>query len=210
MRPIPILFALVALAAAPLAAAADERGADLFRLCVQCHGPSGGGDEMALAPAIAGLDEWYVKAQLTKFRSGARGAHFDDVAGLRMRPMALSLLNDENVAAVATYVAALPRTHPKPTLEGGDAARGQVLYAPCAACHGPDGAGIQALEGAPLRGTSDWYLLRQLHNFRAGIRGSKPEDAGGSRMRPMSLTLPDDQAMKDVIAYIETLSGSPH
>src|SRR5262249_43929278 len=157
---------------APLAAAADDRGSDLFRLCVQCHGPSGGGDEMALAPAIAGLDEWYVKAQLTKFRSGVRGAHFDDVAGPRMRPMALSLLNDENVAAVASYVAALPPTHPKATLEGGDAARGQAFYAPCAACHGPDGGGIQALEGAPLRGTSDWYLMRQLHNFRAGIRGS--------------------------------------
>jgi len=208
MRPLPTLLALFALVVAPLAAAADDRGAQLFKLCVQCHGPDGGGTALAQAPAIAGLDEWYLKAQLEKFRSGARGTHFDDIAGMRMRPMALSLLDDENVAAVAAYVAALPRTHPKPTLEGGDAGRGQALYAPCSACHGPDGAGIQALNGAPLRATTDWYLLRQLQNFRSGVRGTNPQDASGALMRPMSLTLADEQAMKDVIAYIVTLPGS--
>jgi cytochrome c553 len=207
MRPIPTLLALVALAAAPLAAAAEDRGRELFQLCAQCHGPDGAGDPMALAPAIAGMDEWYVNAQLHKFRSGARGTHFDDLAGMRMRPMALSLLDEENVAAVAAYVSSLPHTQPKPTL-GGDAARGQALYAPCAACHGPDGAGIQALNGAPLRGSSDWYLLRQIQNFRSGVRGTKPEDASGALMRPMSLTLADEQAIKDVIAYITTLPGS--
>ena len=207
MRAIPFLLALAALAAAPLAAAADDRGRELFQLCAQCHGPDGGGNPMALAPAIAGMDEWYVKAQLQKFRSGARGTHFDDLAGMRMRPMALSLLDDENVAAVAAYVSSLPHTQPKATL-GGDAARGQALYAPCAACHGPDGAGIQALNGAPLRGSSDWYLLRQIQNFRSGVRGTKPEDTSGALMRPMSLTLPDEQAIIDVIAYIATLPGS--
>ena len=207
MRPIPTLLALAALVAAPLASAADDPGPQLFQLCVQCHGPDAGGNPMALAPAIAGMDEWYLKAQLTKFRSGARGTHFDDVAGMRMRPMAMSLLSDENVAAVAAYVSSLPRTHPQPTL-GGDAARGKDLYAPCAACHGPDGAGIQALNGAPLRASTDWYLLRQLQNFRAGIRGTNPQDTSGALMRPMSLTLPDEQAMKDVVAYITTLSGS--
>ena len=208
MRPIPILFALVALAAAPPVAAAEGRGEQLFQLCAQCHGPEGAGDQLALAPAIGGMDLWFLKAQLGKFRSGARGMHFDDIAGMRMRPMALSLLNDENVAAVAAYVASLPRTHPKPTLEGGDAARGQALYAPCAACHGADGMGIEALNGAPLRGSTDWYLLRQIQNFRTGVRGTKPGDASGALMRPMSMTLPDDQAIKDVIAYITTLSGS--
>lgn len=207
MRAFPFLLALAALAAAPLAAAADDRGRELFQLCAQCHGPDGAGNPMALAPAIGGLDEWYVKAQLEKFRSGARGTHFDDIAGMRMRPMALSLLDDENVAAVATYVSSLPHTRPTPTL-GGDAARGQALYAPCAACHGPDGAGIQALNGAPLRGSSDWYLLRQIQNFRSGVRGTKPEDTSGALMRPMSLTLPDQQAIIDVIAYITTLPGS--
>ena len=67
---------------------------------------------------------------------------------------------------------------------------------------------IQALNGAPLRGSSDWYLLRQIQNFRSGVRGTKPEDTSGALMRPMSLTLPDEQAIIDVIAYITTLPGS--
>src|SRR5262245_47820078 len=158
------LLALFALAAAPFPAAAeadDEHAKQLFQLCVQCHGPDGGGNPVSLAPAIAGLPEWYLRAQLEKFRSGARGTHVDDLAGMRMRPMSLSLHEEQDVAAVAAYVASLPRARPTPTLQGGDASRGQALYAPCAACHGPDGAGIQPLNGAPLREASDWYLLRQ-------------------------------------------------
>ena len=213
MKAIPKPLALLAflLASAPLVASAElpaDQGAQLFQLCVQCHGPDAGGNPMALAPAIAGMDEWYVKAQLTKFRSGLRGRHPDDIAGMRMRPMAMSLMTDENVAAVAAYVSSLPRVHPKATVQGGDAARGQALYAPCTACHGPDAAGIQAVEGAPLRASSDWYLLKQLGNFRVGIRGTNPQDPAGMRMRPMSMVLPDDQAMRDVIAYITSLSGS--
>ena len=211
MRPTTFLFALLALAAVPFAASAEgggAKGAQLYQLCAQCHGPDGGGDPLALAPAIAGLDEWYVKAQLTKFHSGARGTHPDDLAGMRMRPMSLSLRGDAEIATIAAYVAAMPVVPVKPTLQGGDAARGQALYAPCAACHGPDGAGIEQLNGAPLRALSDWYLQRQMQNFRAGIRGTNPLDTTGALMRPMSMTLPDEQAILDVIAYITTLGSS--
>ena len=211
MRSTSLVLAFLALAATAPPAAAEggaEQGAELFQLCVQCHGAEGGGDPVTLAPAIAGMDEWYVKAQLEKFHSGARGTHPDDVAGMRMRPMSLSLRSDEEIAAVAAHVASLPPVPPAATLQGGDAGRGQALYAPCAACHGPDGAGIQPLNGAPLRASSDWYLLRQIHNFRSGIRGTNPLDASGALMRPMSMTLADEQAILDVIAYITTLSGS--
>src|SRR5262245_63035021 len=103
MRSTTLPIALLALAAAAPSAAAEggEQGAQLFQLCVQCHGADGGGNSVALAPAIAGMDEWYVKAQLEKFRSGARGTHPDDVSGMRMRPMSLSLRSDEQIAAIA-------------------------------------------------------------------------------------------------------------
>jgi cytochrome c553 len=213
MRTTTLFAALLALAAGPLATAAEgggERGAQLFQLCAQCHGDAAGGDPQVLAPAIAGMDEWYLRAQLTKFRSGARGTHPDDTAGMRMRPMTLSLRSEEDIATVAAYVAGLPPVSPPATLHGGDAARGQALYAPCVACHGADGAGIQQLNGAPLRASSDWYLLRQMQNFRSGVRGTNPLDTSGALMRPMSMTLADEQAILDVIAYIATLpvSGS--
>ena len=198
---------VVALLALPASAQDVTRGREIFALCTQCHLADGGGSRLALAPAIAGLPEWYVVAQLQKFRAGHRGQHFDDIAGMRMRPMSLALANEADVASVAAYVAALPPIAPSPILEGGDAASGQTLYAPCAACHAPDGSGNQAVFGPPLKHASDWYMLTQLANFRAGVRGTKAGDTSGALMRPMSMTLADEQAMRDVIAYITTLAN---
>jgi cytochrome c553 len=203
---------LAALAVAMLAASASaqglERGRQLYELCQQCHGTAGAGNPAFLAPAIAGLPQWYVQSQLQKFRAGYRGGHFDDIAGMRMRPMSLALEGDADVTAVAAYVASLAPLAPVAVLSGGDAAKGQVLYAPCAACHAPDGSGNESVFGPPLKHASDWYLLTQLANFRAGVRGTKPGDTSGALMRPMSLVLADEQAMKDVIAYIQTLAKS--
>jgi cytochrome c553 len=100
----------------------------------------------------------------------------------------------------------MPIQHPEPLLEGGDAARGQALYAPCTACHGLDGSGNQALGSPPINHQNDWYMLTQLQHFKSGVRGTAPGDAQGALMRPMSMTLPDEQAIKDVIAFIMTLS----
>lgn len=201
-----LVAALVSLAlpAAP-ALAENERGRQLFGLCAQCHGAQGGGDPAALAPDIAGLPQWFVEGQLHKFRAGGRGTHFDDIGGMRMRPMSMWLQNDDDVAAVAEYVASLPVVDPEPTLEGGDPERGKTLYAPCVACHGTDGAGNQQLNAPPINHASDWYLLTSLKNFKQGVRGTNPKDTTGMLMRPMSMTLADEQAMKDVIAYIMSL-----
>jgi cytochrome c553 len=186
-------------------AAAKERGAELFSLCSQCHGAAGDGNPATLAPSIAGLPGWYVEGQLQKFRGGLRGTHFDDIAGMRMRPMALWLRSDDDVKAVAAYVASLPRTKPAATLVGGNATQGAALFAVCNACHGADGAGNQQLFAPPLRGATDWYLLKQLKNFKGGVRGFKPTDQNGIIMAGMAATLADEQAMKDVIAHIMTL-----
>jgi cytochrome c oxidase subunit 2 len=193
----------------PSTASAEDgaRGEILYQLCATCHGDDGAGNELYGAPAIAGMSEWYVAAQLHKFKSGARGAHPDDTQGLRMRPMSRTLLNDADVAAVAGFVAALPKASPPQTLAGGDATRGKTLYAPCSACHGVDASGNQALNGPPLTHTSDWYLLAQIKKFKSGVRGSNAKDKTGALMRPMANTLADDQAMIDVIAYIMTLSA---
>jgi cytochrome c553 len=187
----------------------NERGEDLFRLCAVCHGESAAGDQAVGAPAIAGMPQWYLESQLNQFRNGNRGTHFDDIMGMRMRPMALTLLREGDVEAVAAYVAGMPAADPAPTLTGGDAVSGKAIYsATCVACHGPDGAGNQAMMGAaPLQRSSDWYLLRQIEKFRAGIRGAKPGDQGGALMRPMMLQLTDDQMIKNVVAYIMTLGN---
>lgn len=185
--------------------AAGPDATEIFQLCQQCHGANGEGTRLANAPAIAGLPAWYVEAQLTKFKAGGRGKHFDDLTGMQMRPMALSLANEAEITAVAAHVAALPVARTAPQVEGGSAEHGQVLYATCAGCHGPDGAGLEASKAPPLTQASDWYLVSSLQKFKAGIRGTAAGDASGATMRPMAQLLADEQAIKDVVAYIVTL-----
>ena len=178
----------------------------LYDGCVQCHGENGEGNQDIGAPAIAGLELWYVKRQLRGFQKGYRGWHAEDLAGKRMQPMARALQTDENVDLVAAYVASMPPTHPEPTLEGGNAETGKIYFAACVQCHGANAGGVLDEFGPPLAGASDWYLLTQLQNFKAGRRGTAEGDVTGAKMRPFSMTLPNEQAMKDVIAYIGTLS----
>ena len=52
---------------------------------------------------------------------------------------------------------------------------------------------------------SDWYLVTQLKNFKHGIRGTHPEDGYGPQMALMAAILPDDQAIDDLVTYINTL-----
>lgn len=199
------LCAFVPTIASSTASADPARAAELFELCVQCHGSAGQGDPVALAPAIAGLQEWYVKAQLQNFKAGRRGMHPEDVGGLRMYPMSLSLESEEEIAGLAAYVASLPPANPQPLVAGGDAEKGAAAYVVCTACHGPDGAGNEALGAPKLTGSSDWYLVEQLGKFKSGIRGGAGASPNAITMRGMSMTLADDQAMKDVVAYIMTL-----
>jgi cytochrome c553 len=182
-------------------APADES----FHLCQQCHGENALGNQFVNAPSIAGLPQWYVEAQLKKFKAGGRGTHFDDLTGMQMRPMAMSLAGDEDIKVIAQYVAQLPPKRPIPTMKGGDAVKGKTSYAVCAACHQADGAGNEALKAPPLTHASDWYLASSLKKFKAGIRGANPLDISGAGMRPMAQTLTDDQAVLDVVAYIVTL-----
>lgn len=181
-------------------------GAELYGSCENCHGKDGAGNAKLGAPAIAGLPSWYVEAQLNKFRTGIRGAHPDDYEGLRMRPMARQMKTEAEVKEVTAYVASLTKKDAAPSLQGGDATAGSAAYGVCLACHGADAKGNQAMNAPPLAGQHDWYLLAQLKKFKAGHRGVNPKDITGGQMRPMSMTLADEQAMKNVVAHISTLS----
>ena len=199
------LALLAAVQAGRVEAEENSRGPQLWGFCQQCHGVDGSGTPAYMAPSIAGLPVWYVTRELHKFHDGIRGTHFDDISGMRMRPMALWLQTDADIEAVAAHVASLPPARPAPLLQGGDATAGAVLFTPCLACHGPEGRGNEQIGSPPLFHASDWYLLTQLQHFKQGIRGANPLDAQGALMLPMAKLLPDEQAMKNVIAYIMTL-----
>lgn len=84
-------------------------GAASFAPCVGCHGPKGQGNEQLKAPPIAGQADWYLLAQLGKFRSGIRGANPKDTSAALMRPMALALPDEKAMLDVVAHVASLPR-----------------------------------------------------------------------------------------------------
>lgn len=180
------------------------RGESLYDTCVPCHGAMGQGNQTLGAPAIAGLPLWYVQSQLEKFQVGHRGGNAFDTTGIRMKSMSWSLDLEGDLESVAEFVSSMAPTNPAATLEGGDAQAGQATYAVCAACHGPDGRGNEAVHAPPLVGQSDWYLVAQLHKFKVGWRGSDPADTWGATMRPNAMML-DDAAMMNVVAYIQTL-----
>jgi len=179
------------------------RGEELFETCAPCHGPGAVGSPEIAAPAIAGLPQWYIEAQLQGFQAGYRGKHAGDLPGLRMRPMALTLNREGDIESVSEYVASLEGVFPASTLHG-SAGAGANAYALCAACHGVDGLGIEELHAPPIAQLDDWYLLAQLRNFKAGARGTNAADIWGTTMRFNALFL-DEQGMQDVIAFVQTL-----
>ena len=83
-------------------------------------------------------------------------------------------------------------------------AAGQAQYAVCAACHGAQGEGNQALNGPKLAGQQAWYIERQLKYFKAGVRGGEG-DTNGQAMAPMANMLVDDNAIRNMAAYIASL-----
>jgi len=172
-------------------------------LCITCHGVEGRGNPRVDAPRIAGMEAWYVRRQLQAFRNGWRGTHDEDLVGWEMQAMVRSL-TPADVAAAAAWFAGLDAPRPEITVQG-DPVRGRSLYAPCAACHGSDARGDAELGAPALAGQSDWYLVGQLENFRAGRRGYHADDAPGRRMAASVGDLGDERAMRDVVAYIASL-----
>ena len=122
-----------------------------------------------------------------------------------MRAMASVLATDEQLDAVAKYISQMKPSHHESTLAG-DATQGKSLYMVCTACHGADGKGLKALNSPSLIFQHDWYLARQLNNYKNNIRGVHKDDIYGAQMRPMASTLTTTAAMNNVLAYINQLS----
>ena len=198
------VFIILGLGLATSATAGDAAaGKAAYALCSSCHGANGEGNKALNAPSIAGQEEWYLARQLKNFKVGARGLNPKDTYGAQMRPMSMTLPTDQAVDNIAAYIASLKPTVAAATISG-DAAAGKGAYALCSSCHGPQGQGNKSLNAPALKGQPDWYVARQLQNYKAGIRGTDPKDTFGAQMRPMAMTLPTDQAVNNVAAYIAT------
>lgn len=209
-------------------------GEALWPHCAFCHTDQGLGYVGWDAPMIAGQEAWYTERQLKNFIERRRGHDSEDLPGLQMAIYTGPLIDDEIIASTAAFIESLPvtpaqaRPHRFAAFLGferpydwesqfgqsnapefGSEERGRELYATCAACHGQNLEGNQALNSPRLDNKQEWYLIRQLQYFKYGVRGSQPDDVYGQQMAAMMAVLPDEQAIADVVAYMMTMSKVP-
>ncbi len=181
-----------------------EVGQATYGLCGTCHGAQAEGIQQLNAPKLAGLDSWYMSRQLRNYKAGVRGAHEADSYGAQMAPMAATLVDDLAIDNVLAYIGTLPDESAPATIAG-DAEHGKDLFITCESCHGKQGQGIWALNAPRLSGMNDWYIIRQLDNYRQGIRGAHPQDLYGKQMGFMARVVRDEQDINDLVAYINSL-----
>lgn len=172
-------------------------------VCMTCHGGYGQGSEVVGGPKLAGMEPWYLKRQLLGFRNGYRGIEKDYIQAYEMRATALAL-SDGEIDNVVAEIQAWPDVDVPATITG-DAAKGAALYGTCAACHGADAKGNEALGAPALANRNDWYLKQQLELFTKGYRGAHSDDTAGQQMRAIISTVSYAAAQDDILAYLNSL-----
>lgn len=185
-----------------------EAGKSAYMTCAACHGQKAEGMKALNAPALANQEVYYLKQQINNFKNGLRGKHPDDIFGAQMWPMAKTLVSDVMADNVIAYIKSLDPVTTEQTIEGGDITKGKAYYQMvCGACHGPGAKGNESLHSPNLIGMEDWYVKRQLENFKAGIRGAESGDLYGSQMLQIANAIPDDQTVLDLTAYFHSLQS---
>jgi cytochrome c oxidase subunit 2 len=83
------------------------KGQALYATCTACHGPDAAGNEQLKAPPLKNQADWYLLAQLKKFKSGHRGSNPADIEGAQMRPMAQTLADEQAMQDVVAHIMTL-------------------------------------------------------------------------------------------------------
>ena len=137
--------------------------------CFLCPGAEGE-SASEVFPRLAGQNAEYIAKQLENFKSGKRKSS-------AMAPMVAELSPDD-MAALGRFYGSRP-PHKEAPKDAPLAAVGQYIYSQgnrfsgvpaCASCHGPDGAGSNALPR--LAGQHAAYLDNQLKQFNKRERNN--------------------------------------
>ena len=111
--------------------------------------------------------DWYLARQLQNFKHGVRGAqtgrYLSARRWCRFADWSTTPATRENVVA---HIETLPDSRAAATIRG-DVEHGRGCSRPVQPCHGDKGEGAGGTNAPRLAGMSDWYLARQLENFKA-------------------------------------------
>jgi cytochrome c553 len=145
----------------------SERGQELFRNCVSCHGSDGSGDVAGSVPRIGGQYRGVLVRQILDFRRGKRWDF--NMEGITASHNAIPELQD--IADVAAYVSELPWNGTRGMGDGHFSERGAgVFSARCASCHGAMAEGDEGDSVPRLSGQHAAYLSRQIYDAVDGRR----------------------------------------
>lgn len=167
-------------------------GRNLFaNNCAQCHGSDARGargfPNLTDTAWQWGKDEVNLLTTITHGRMGV------------MPALGAAIGDDAAVTAVATYVQSLSGASVDPALASVGRAKFDLV---CAACHGTNGKGNQAL-GAPDLTDADWIYAPDLATIREGII------KGRNGQMPAFEPVLGAERVRLVAAYVHSLSGEP-
>jgi len=157
--------------------------------CAQCHGSDAQGNKGF--PNLTDKDWLYGGDPATIELTISQGRH-----GI-MPPMGAAVGTDDDVRNVANYVLSLSDSAHDPI----KAAFGKPKFAICAACHGPEGKGNQAI-GAPNLTDKIWLYGGDIDTIMDGI------NHGHNNTMPAHKTLLGDAKVHLLAAYVWSLSNS--
>ena len=85
------------------------RGEDYYvNICSACHSGNGQGNDALGAPALAGINDWYLKSSYQSYLEGIRGTHPEDFYGAQMARLAPALSKGDDVDDVIAFITTLP------------------------------------------------------------------------------------------------------
>jgi cytochrome c553 len=182
----------------------DMTGVEPWHTCGSCHGLDGAGNRIKF-PRLAGQSPAYIIKQLNDFRAGHR--HND---GGQMLEAATELTETDR-RRVAAWFAQQTAPWPELTVEPpSDLSRARQLATvgadgipACVSCHSAEAPALAGSHTvAPrLAGQRDFYIAKQLTDFRAGER----ENDANEVMRNIAKRLSDT----DITALAAFLSQTP-
>lgn len=153
--------ALFALAFLPASAADVAAGKARAQVCAGCHGENGISQTENI-PSLAGQPDQFLQWQLVFFRAGSRKNE-------QMQPIVEEITNAD-IRNLGAYFSSL--TPPKGAEDGDPdlSKKGAQVAAGrrCASCHTDSYAGTKGV--ARLAGQREEYLVKALHDYKAGQR----------------------------------------
>lgn len=201
----------------PIAVIADsadlEKGKEINATCAGCHGADGQGGKRGEYPRLAGQRASYLEEQLRSFRARRR-INIPMIPYTEEREM-----NDDDVRAIAAYLASVKLSTKPPTFKGdedaltrllamekvmiisraeGNVDNGRTHYQEhCANCHAKDGLGRS--DFPMLVGQYTHYLKRQMDAYRKKERPHDEDRPGGILERF------NEQDLQDILAYLTSI-----